>query len=271
MRLFQLLATLDPEVTPERCKIHLARWNGLVDALDVYLAGDFDEWQKGQNQRNFERPFVLSLVELGKAGRWLFAGTHDARGCVWREDEGNYYYDLTRRPSTDELDGRLVVAFKRRGRQSYLCAENWTNDLLVDSIRPERLTIGSFPGYAQSLLTKQHLDIVVREQVESWKSALGAVGGVYVIVDRRTGKLYVGSATAGEGIWSRWSDYSRTGHGGNRELKQLLAEKGAGYAEHFQFGILEIADMQTSQEYVLARESYWKDLLQSRVHGLNAN
>jgi hypothetical protein len=271
MQLFHLLASLDPEVVPERCKIHLASWNGIVDPLDVYLAGEFDEWQMGQNQRNFERPLVLSLIELDRAGRWLFAGMHDANGCVWRDDLGNFHYALERRPTTDELDGRLVVSFKRPGRQSYLRAEKWADGLLVDSIRPERLAIGAFPGYAQSLLTKQHLDIVVRQQIESWRSALSAVGGVYVIVDRATGRMYVGSATAGEGIWSRWSDYSRSGHGGNKELRRLLAEKGEAYAENFQFGVLEIADMQASQQYVVSRECYWKDLLQTRTHGYNAN
>lgn len=107
--------------------------------------------------------------------------------------------------------------------------------------------------------------------VTSWKTALGAVAGVYVITDRKTGKLYVGSATAGEGVWSRWCAYSATGHGGNRELRKLLQEKGPAYAEHFQFGILEIADSHASQEDVLRRESYWKALLQTRVHGYNAN
>ena len=37
MDLFTLLGTLDPEVTPDRCKLHLATWNGLHDPLDLYL------------------------------------------------------------------------------------------------------------------------------------------------------------------------------------------------------------------------------------------
>lgn len=271
VRLFTLLASLDEELSPGRCKIHLARWNGRVDPLDVYLAGDFDAWQMGQNQRNFERPFVLSLIELSRTGRWLFAGTHDARGCAFSEEKGQYWYDLRRRPATDELDGRLVVAFRRPGRQSYLRAERWDADLTVAEIRPQKLTIGAFPGYSRTMLTKQHLDIVVSQDLESWKAALSAVAGVYLIADRLTGKLYVGSATAGEGIWSRWCAYSRSGHGGNRDLIALLKEKGDDYAENFQFGILEIADVQASSQDVLAREAYWKELLLSRAHGYNAN
>ena len=271
MQLFRLLTSLDDELTPERCKIHLACWNGIDDPLDVYLAGDFDAWQAGQHRKNFERAFVLSLIALPGPDRWLFAGVHDSSGCEWDAGTECFRYNLRRRSRTDELDGRLVVAFKRPGRQSYLVAENWVDALQVAEIRPEKMRVAKFPGYSKAMLTKQRLDIVVRQQVESWKAALSAVSGVYVIADRLNGKLYVGSATAGEGIWSRWCSYSMTGHGGDLELKRLLKAEGAAYADNFQFGVLEIADTHASTEDILARESYWKDLLLSRAHGYNAN
>ncbi len=269
MKLFDLLTLLDPDVTPERCKLHLAKWDGRDDPLMVYLAGDFDAWQRRQKQRNFQRPLVVSLIALAQPARWLFAGVHE--GCGVTKPDDHYYYDLLRRPATDELDGRLVVAFERPGRQSYLRGEPWAERLEVVEIRAERLRVSDFRGYSWATLTKAELDIIVRQSVDSWRAALGAVSGVYIIVDRATGKLYVGSATAGEGIWSRWCAYSATGHGGNVELKALLAANGADYAEHFQFGILEVADSHASQEDVLQREAYWKDLLQTRVHGYNAN
>ena len=272
MQLFRLLASLDDQLTPERCKIHLACWNGTEDPLDVDLAGGFDDWQSWQGRKNFERDFVVSLIALPRFDRWLFAGVHESDGCEWNPGNHCYRYNLHRRSQTDELDGRLVVSFKRTGRQSYRLGEKVTDSLEVAEIRPEKLRVAEFPGYSRAMLTKQHLDIVVRQQVESWKAALGAVSGVYVIADRATGKLYVGSATAGEGIWSRWCAYSATGHGGNRELRQLLKAEGDAYGDNFHFGILEIADTHASQQDILGRESYWKDLLQSRApHGYNAN
>lgn len=270
MNLFQLLRSLDPVVTPAESKIHLAGWNGVENPLDVYLAGNFDEWQSWQMKRNFERTFVVSLIAMARPDRWLFAGVYDSIGCEGRAD--GWRYRLERRIPGSELGGRLIVAFRRPGRQSYLYGEKWSHALVVDELRPEPLRIKEFPGYSSALLTKQHLDIVVAQGIESWKAGLSAVAGVYVIADRHTGKLYVGSATAGEGIWSRWCAYSHTGHGGNRELIQLLEQEGAEYAQHFQFGVLEIADTHASPEDVRERESYWKDLLQSKVpHGYNAN
>ena len=71
------------------------------------------------------------------------------------------------------------------------------------------------------------------------------------------------------GIWNRWRAYSETGHGGNRDLRRLLKEEGAEHAQNFQFGILEVAG--THGDDLLARESYWKEMLLSREFGLNAN
>lgn len=269
MRLFALLRTLDPELTPEACKVHLACSNGTDDPLDVYLQGEFDEWQRWQTKRNFERPHVVSLIQMPVRNRWLFAGAHDAKGCAPRNEHGRVRYDMARRVQCDELDGRLIVDFERTGRASYLVAENWVGAMTVAEIRPKKIVIGEFPGYATALLTKKHLDIVVEQRVESWRSALENVAGVYVIADRSSGKLYIGSATGDGGIWSRWCAYSVTGHGGNAELRVLLGEKGAAHADNFQFGVLEIAG--THANDMIARECHWKDLLLTRMHGLNAN
>ena len=271
MQLFQLLHAVDDQLVPERCKLHLAGWDGEVDPLEEYLAGRFDEWQPGQSNRNFQRDYVVSLIALPRASNWLFVGAYESLGCKGPDQRGFFRYDLRKRESTKELDGRLVVWFERPGRQSYLLCEKWDQALRVAEIRPDKLRVAEFPGYSWAMLTKQHLDIVVRQHIESWRVALSNVAGVYVIADRHTGNLYVGSANSGEGIWSRWCDYSATGHGGNRELRELLRKEGDTYAENFQFGILEIADTHASTQDVLDRESYWKGLLLTREHGYNAN
>ncbi|SRR5258706_9615806 len=271
MQLFQILQLLDAEVAPDRCKIHLAGWNGKEDPLDVYLEGQFDEWQSWQSKKNFERPLVVSLIAL-PGNKWLFAGVHNSESCEWIEEHNMHRYRLSRRIGPNELDGRLILQFERPGRQSYLLGENWSQVIEVAEIQPEKMCVAKFPGYSSTMLTKRHLDIVVKQAIESWRSALANVAGVYVIADRRTGRLYIGSATGGEGIWSRWCAYSATGHGGNSELRELLWREGEPYAENFHFGVLEIADTHASIDDILLRESHWKDLLITRApYGYNAN
>jgi hypothetical protein len=100
---------------------------------------------------------------------------------------------------------------------------------------------------------------------------LAAVAGVYLIVDQRTGKQYVGSASGEGGILSRWTAYASTGHGGNKQLMQPLAVA-PGYArEAFTFTILHTLPRSMTRTEVLDYESKYKRKLGSRAFGLNSN
>jgi hypothetical protein len=269
MRVFDLLRLVEPGLAPEETKVHLATWNGVDNPLDVYLSGNFPEWQRWQNRKNFEKRFVLSLIALSATNQWLFAGAYASDGCEQRDS--NYYYELTEINACSELNGRIVAQFVRPGRQSYLNCDRWSDQILLSEIYPRRLRVAGFPGYRAINLTKEELDIITSQTIESWMSALSSVAGVYLISDTKTGKLYVGSASGEGGIWQRWLAYSANGHGGNAELKQLLKLGGANRSSHFRFSVLEIADLHESREEVLRRESHWKSVLLSREYGLNLN
>lgn len=82
----------------------------------------------------------------------------------------------------------------------------------------------------------------------------------------------MGSATAGESIWSRWCAYSTTGYGGNIEPEDLPDREGSEYTDNFEFSILEIADTHASQDDALERETHWEEpLLNRKPHGHNAD
>ncbi len=269
MRVFDLLRLMEPTIAPDETKVHLATWNGEDNPLDVYLAGDFPEWQRWQTKRNFEKRFVVSLIALPAPNKWLFGGAYAAAGCEKRQS--NYYYQLNEISSCAQMNGRLIAHFERPGRQSYLKGDRWADQILLSEILAERLRIAEFPGYRAIDLSKEELDIIATQAIESWKAALSSVASVYLISDTKSGKLYVGSASGEGGIWQRWVAYSATGHGGNVELKQLIKADGQGRSSHFRFSVLEIADLHESRDSVLRRESHWKSVLLSREHGLNAN
>ena len=93
---------------------------------------------------------------------------------------------------------------------------------------------------------------------------LSNVNGIYLIRDKSSGKLYVGSAYGGNGIFGRWKNYASTGHGGNKEFYNLEAR-------NFEFSILEILPSTLSAEEAIQRESRWKIKLGTRENGLNLN
>jgi hypothetical protein len=271
MKLFELLFLKNKDVLPQSSKVHLAVWNGEDNPLDVYLSGEFEDWQSWQSKKNFERNHIVSLIQLSGTDRWLFVGSYNSIESKYIEEHNCFQYSTSEIDSLNELAGRLIVSFKRSGRASYLLAENWSENMFVSEVLPKKMVVEDFKGYGSTCLSKIKLDLIINQNLDSWRSALSAVSGIYLITDTATGKLYVGSATGDCGIWQRWCDYSYNGHGGNKELKRVLKNEGNDYSSNFQYSILEIADTHTNTESIIERESYWKNVLCSREYGYNSN
>lgn len=247
--------------------------------LEAFFSGTFKEWQELQTKENFRCKNILSLIHMEKE-KWLFAGVYSVIKVSKTKDKKNPYYN----PSSsyfnyktkelsglNHLTGKVIVAFDKKFRASYLVGKNFGDSLLVHEMRADRMTIGEFPNYNAVVISHDKLRIVINELNPSWKSALSNVSGVYLITDTSDGRLYVGSAYGDQGLWKRWSDYASNGHGGNKELKELLKSKGKKHSRFFQFSILETCDLNTDSETVIERENHWKTVLTSREHGLNSN
>jgi len=252
-------------------KIHCAT-GANPTPLEAFFDGTFRQWQEHQNQKNFKCRQILSLIHLGGA-RWMFAGMFDVLGVApgkWKSTTC-YRYSTSEIAGLDHLTGRAIVEFNKTFRASYLRGKKYANQLSVVAIREQRMTIGEFPGFNSVLLSLTMLKTIVRELNPSWRTALSSIAGVYLIADTSTGKNYVGSAYGGDGIWQRWSAYAATGHGGNKELRALLKQEGTKHAQFFQFTLLEVCDINSSDDYVISRETHWKKALLSREFGLNKN
>ena len=137
-----------------------------------------------------------------------------------------------------------------------------------------------FPGYHNIKIDYPNLKIKLKNSDE-WRTALKCRKGVYLITDKKTGKLYIGSAYGENGIFGRWKTYVESGFDKNevengkypnKEFQNLVKEKGIAYIqENFQYSILETFTDDVSDEYIINRESWWKDCLLSRKFGYNAN
>lgn len=75
-----MLHAVYPAFAPTKTKLHLAQSNGLEHPMDVFEAGHFDEWQSAQTARNFNRPFVATLIATAAKDVWLFAGLWQING-----------------------------------------------------------------------------------------------------------------------------------------------------------------------------------------------
>ena len=206
--------------------------------LEKFFAGEFQQYQEHQTKKNFNKPYILSLIYLG-ANKWLFSGLWKCLGVSKKQIKKNgiffYKYNTELTNGLEHLTGRAIISFEKNFRASYLIGSKYEDQLYLSELREEVMSVGDFPGYNSICLSFNILKLIINQQNSSWKGALSNVSGIYIITDTKTGKHYIGSAYGGEGLWQRWSVYSRTGHGNNKELKKLLNTNSKEYAENFQF------------------------------------
>jgi hypothetical protein len=174
-------------------------------------------------------------------------GGHDVTGL--------FLYDIERDDTLLEYAGRIIVDWGT-GFRSWVQRPDRQDKSIVE-IRREAIE-PPFPGFTSFSWRIRELSSVP----SSWRGARSAVSGVYLLACLSTGQQYVGSAYGSGGLWARWENYFRTGHGGNEGMK-LVPEN------DYQVSILEFASSTLSSDEVIRMEERWKAKLLTRKFGLN--
>lgn len=213
------------------------------------------------------RPLWLCFMADGKR-RSRFLVAYENRGeMVEERTEDLRFFDLRLSAALSALTNRLVVEWSKD-------AVNWakTGEIasafpVVEIADPE---VVPFPGFDNVLLTYNELQTVVEDsRYAAWRTALGAVQGIYLIADALDGKLYVGKADGGERLLGRWSQYAKDAHGGNVALKELAVDPS--HRQHLQFSILRVLGPSVPTAEVDAAEAHYKRAMLTRKFGLNRN
>ena len=151
-------------------------------------------------------------------------------------------------------------------RQRYRYLESLLDKMEVLELKREKVKV-EFPGYDNVNVSYKELESLI--ETPAWKTALENQKAVYLIVDTKTGKKYVGSACGDNMLLGRWRNYIANGHGGNKLLKPLDFEY---IKENFKYSILEIFKSSVDDEIIRNRESFWKEVLLTRGEfGYNDN
>lgn len=169
-------------------------------------------------------------------------------------------YELKRNNILDDLSERIIIEW---GPATVAWVQS--KDKEVVEIKGKK-SIGDFQSFSLVDLNYKDLKNLVHfpDTNLTWLKALSSVNGVYLIKDKTSGKLYVGSAYGDQGIYGRWTAYAKNGHGGNLELQGLDPA-------NFQFSILEIVPATATTDSVINCENRWKEKLGTRQFGLNKN
>jgi len=274
---------LFPKFDWSDAKIHVAQKSGDKRPIDVFTRS-FDEWQNDWNGADhsnhcWNRRYIFSMIELPtQPDCWLFGGIFEvlSHEPIKLNGKDCMFYKVAPSEEGANLIGRLKIRWVKDARAKGRKPETMLSAMRVSEILPEVYAGEDFPGYANINHSYAVLEKLWKDSKADWVAALSHCQGVYLITDTKTGLRYVGSAYGEEGIWSRWGNYFQTGgHAGNKLLKKLLSSEngGAEYArKYFRISLLEQASSRDSEQYIIQRESYWKDVLLTRGEfGLNEN
>ena len=178
-----------------------------------------------------------------------------------------YFYKLEDSNLLESYKNRLVIEW---GKSTV----SWVQSSIekeITEIYPKGF-VSLFPGWDKVHLSHKELTEIINNPNgnKDWYEYLSRHSGVYVIFDSLTGNQYVGSASGGNGIWSRWEGYVKTGHNGNKGLK-ALAKNNPDFANNFTYSLHHVFPKTVSKNDVLYYESLLKNKLGSRAYGLNEN
>lgn len=171
--------------------------------------------------------------------------------------------------------GRLIInLFKgdTYARYTFNLAK-YLNQCRVKTILPTLYGGDDFPGYDSVRLSYKQLETIILLGKRDWIAALENQKAVYLLTDISNGKMYIGSATSDRGmLLQRWRSYIENGHGGNKDLLELVNSKGFNYIKtNFYYSILENYNAKIFDDDILERESWWKTVLQTKKYGYNKN
>jgi len=212
------------------------------------------------------RYVVTFIAERNRYAK--FVGVWEVFSKHKRKTKG-YRYRTKELPGLDDLERRLIVRWGEGTRSWAQWLHREGNKEIVELLPPNAM---DFPGYYNLELSYDELKRMVNnpDSNRESQSMLSSVSGVYLLLDKRSGKQYVGSAYGAGGIWARWKSYVRSPSGGNALLKKLL-ENSPARCKQFQFSILRVLEPSATKAEVIDQEVLTKRKLGSRAFGLNSN
>lgn len=230
--------------------------------------GEFERYQAIQHRDVFSSASTIASFVASPLNETIFVGLYEVLdkhlaplGTLdpvgGHDVSGLFEYKMIPDMRLDSYAGRLLIEWGS-GARAWVQRPDKQDKAIVE-IRREAAD-PPFPGFADFRHRINDLNSVPI----SWRIAMSAVSGVYLLTCTKSGKQYVGSAYGEGGFWSRWEYYNSSGHGGNVAMKKI---EDADY----QVTILEVSASTANPTEIIEAEARWKNKLLTRHFGLNMN
>lgn len=223
--------------------------DGAAKALFIGLY-EVKGFQPHTREQYLAEPLNQELISRGMSG--LSREDIVRRGSVLR-------FDLLKTREFRDWTGRLVIGWS--SDRAWYQWGSVDDRFPVLMLHPKASFEPALPPWRQIKLKYKDIELIPK----TWRAALNQWRGIYLIYDTKQKLRYVGSASGAQNMLGRWEEYGRSGHGGNKNLKDLDATT-------FEFTILELTSPDLPAKAIVSLENNWK----SRLHtiwpyGLNEN
>lgn len=125
---------------------------------------------------------VLDFEEIS-GSKFLFGGIFN----ITNREGKNYTVELDSQHS--ELIGRLVIEYKGDNDRGTVFTPDYIfKHTKISSIHQHKYLGERFLSYDRVNHSFESMNIIIRNELNDWKVALGSVYGVYLLTDKKTGK-----------------------------------------------------------------------------------
>ncbi len=268
------------EIDPQEVKLirHALSDEGFRDCYNKGMIKEYTQQQKS----GFSNGYKYWIVFISDTGTYCkFFACYKVIGSTpdtienmpvnfphpeWYKGD-NECFNLEEVEGLKDLKDRLIIDW---GKGTRTWAQKGTNDKAIIALQANPKMV--FNGFEKLVLTYDELKEILNDTItySEWHTALSSVNAIYLIVDRKNGKQYVGSAYGKDGLLGRWSIYAATGHGNNKLMKEVVCTHQDRYKE-FQFSILQILPKNLTDDEIINIETLYKKKLLSKEFGMNDN
>ncbi|MGL5983249.1 MAG: hypothetical protein ACRCZR_07970 [Cetobacterium sp.] len=215
---------------------------------------NWKSWQEYNREKVNRFPehikYIITFAQYS-SNEFLYGGIFEILG---KNEDGSYIVQKT--SFNKELDKRLVIEYSGGNKRGTVFTLNYFEEnSQISYLLKNEYSGNVFPGLENINHSAEDLDPIFKKEMKEWKLPLINSKGIYLLLDTKTNKKYIGSA-----------------NGGNKQLVELSKINSNYLKKNFIFSILEVVASNFSDEAIEVKESKWKDKLNSRGDfGYNSN
>lgn len=210
--------------------------------------------------------YIVSFIgEEGKTARFVGVYKIMSRKPSLKA-ENEVLLDLKPIDAFSHLEKRVMIDWVSPANSWHQYLDIEKPVIRIDESLPNTDLVPAFKSYLDIILNYDQLKQIVN--IPEWVEVLNKINCIYAILDASNGKLYVGSTYDKlRGMHERWEKYAQTGHGGNKDLEQLINKDPDYGKNNFKWCILEVLPLDINGHDAIEREGIWKEKLGARIYG----